>query len=172
MSSNTRRIFFAHLLCGTIPPTRCYAFKRLIFRWAGLRIGINVRIVSSVRILATGLVSLGKDTFVGHECLIVGGEASVDIGDNVDIGPRVTLVTGTHIIQPKGPNVAGKGLSLPIVIEDGCWICTGATILGGSRIGARSLVMAGAVVKGTFPPESVVGGIPGRIIGNTANSKF
>ena len=60
--------------------------------------------------------------------------------------------------------MAGEGYSLPISIGDGSWICTGATILGGTTIGERSIVAAGAVVKGVFPAGVLIGGVPARVL--------
>ena len=68
------------------------------------------------------------------------------------------VVTGTHQIDLVGSHVAGLGYSLPISIGDGTWICTSATILGGATIGERSIVAAGAVVKGVFPANVLIGG--------------
>jgi len=124
----------------------------------------NVRVVSSARFMLKGPISIGRNTFIGDDCLIVGGSAIVDVGANVDIAPRVTIVTGTHVIEPRGPHVAGTGYSLPIVIGEGCWICTGSTILGGTRIGPRSIVAAGAVVRGDFPGGCLIGGVPAVVV--------
>ena len=108
------RTYCVHLALSVIPPTRCYGLKRALFRWAGLSVGSNTRIVSSVQVMTSGPVSIGNDTFIGHECLIVGGDARIEIGANVDISPRVTIVTGTHKIESDGPHVAGAGYSLPV----------------------------------------------------------
>jgi len=96
----------------------------------------------------------------------VGGEASINIGADCDIAPRVSFITGTHEIEGDGPKAAGKGYSLPITIGNGCWICAGATVLGGTVIGEHSIVAAGAVVRGEFPPFSVIGGAPARVLRN------
>lgn len=153
-----------NFLLPILPPSRCYTLKRTLLRWAGMRIGENVRIVSSARFMLGGPISIGQNTFIGDDFLVVGGSSVVDIGSNVDIAPRVTIVTGTHVIEPDGPHVAGEGYSLPVVIGDGCWICTGSTILGGTTIGPRSIVAAGAVVRGNFPEGCLIGGVPAVVI--------
>lgn len=147
-----------------LPATRCFGFKRWFLRMAGAQVAEDVRCASSARFQLAGALRIGADTWIGHDVLIVGGNAPVHIGANCDIAPRVTLATGTHRIDPAGPRVAGEGYSLPITIGDGCWVCTGATLLGGTTIGAHSIVAAGAVVKGEFPPRSVIGGVPARVI--------
>jgi acetyltransferase-like isoleucine patch superfamily enzyme len=147
-----------------LPQTRLFGLKRWLLRWAGVAVADNVRVVSSARIMIGGTLSIGTDTWVGHEVLIVGGGAAIEIGDYCDIAPRVTFLTGSHEIDRHGLHIAGKGYSLPILVENGCWICAGATILGGTRIGARSIVAAGAVVKGDFPAGSLIGGVPARTL--------
>lgn len=141
-----------------------WGLKRNLLRWAGASVEHNVSCVSSAKFHLTGALHIGHDTWIGHEVLVVGGDAYVSLGACCDIAPRVTFVTGSHQINPAGPHVAGEGYSHPISIGDGCWICTGATILGGTRIGERSIVAAGAVVKGDFPAGCLIGGLPARVL--------
>jgi acetyltransferase-like isoleucine patch superfamily enzyme len=147
-----------------MPATRLFGLKRWLLSYAGVQVGNGARWASSVNFMTSGSLSIGSDTWIGHEVLVVGGDATVQIGANCDIAPRVTIATGTHQIEPVGVRVAGRGYSLPIAIGDGCWICTGATILGGSTIGAHSIVAAGAVVKGEFPARALIAGVPARVI--------
>ena len=71
--------------------------------------------------------------------------------------PRTCIVTGSHKINLITENkIAGEGYNLPIHIGNGCWICIGATILGGSDIGDCSIVAAGSIVKGTFPKRQLI----------------
>lgn len=153
-----------------MPPTRFFGAKRTVLRWAGAKIDENVRCVSSATFLLGGPLAIKRDTWIGHDVLIVGGDAAVTIGESCDVAPRVTFATGSHQIRDVGPRVAGAGYSLPITIGDGSWICTGATILGGTTIGERSIVAAGAVVKGNFPPRSLIGGVPARVIRDLSSS--
>ena len=86
--------------------------------------------------------------------LIGGGDASITIGSNCDIGPRVCIITGDHEFAPTGPRAAGPGYSKPIVIEDGVWIGAGSMILRGVRIEKRAVICAGSVVTRNIPAES------------------
>ncbi|NLG26918.1 MAG: acyltransferase, partial [Chloroflexi bacterium] len=52
----------------------------------------------------------------------------------------------------------------PIVIEDDCWIASGAIVLAGVTIGRGSVVAAGSVVTHDVPPYSVVAGMPARVL--------
>lgn len=152
------------LLFSLLPTTKIFRLKRRMLRLAGARVADKVRIASSARFQLIGSLQPGSDTWTGHEVLVVVGYAPVEIGARCDIAPQVTIVTGTHRIDPDGPRVAGEGYSLPIRIGDGCWIGVGATVLGGTVIGEHSIVAAGAVVRGQFPARSLIGGIPARVI--------
>lgn len=153
-----------HLLFLFIPATRCFAFKRNLLRWAGASVGNNVNIVSSARFYTSGSLIIGDDTWVGHEVLIAGGSADVCIGSNVDIGPRVTIVTGSHELFTVSERAAGRGYSLPIKICDGVWIGAGSTILGGTIIEKCGMVAAGALVCKNVSTKTVVGGVPAKIL--------
>lgn len=155
MTINSIRLHLVHGVFSFLPATRFFMLKSSLLRWAGAKVGSNVRIVSSARFYLTGRLSIGSDTWIGHEVLIVGGSADVTIGKKVDIAPRVTLITGTHELSPNSERAAGTGYSLPIEIEDGVWIGAAATILGGVRIQQCSMVGAGALVRNDVPRESV-----------------
>ena len=53
---------------------------------------------------------------------------------------------------------------LPVVIEDDVWCGANVTILKGVTIGHGSIVAAGAVVTKSFPPYSIIGGVPAKLI--------
>lgn len=145
-----------------LPMTRMYASKRVLWRWAGVQVGANVRIVSSVRIWTTGPVDIGDETFIGHEVMIVGGRAPVKIGARCDLAPRVTIATGTHD-EGTPERAAGDGRSEPITIGDGVWIGTSSTLIAGAGVGASSIVGAGSLVRDYIPERSVAAGVPCRV---------
>lgn len=155
--------YLANILTGMLPPTRAYRWKALIWRAAGVGISLDTRIVSSVRIWTSGPLTIGADTFVGHEVMIVGGVAAVRIGAKCDIAPRVLFVTGTHIDGGED-RAAGPGVSFPISIGNGVWIGAGVTILGGCSVGDGAMIAAGSVVNKDIPPNVVAGGVPCRVI--------
>lgn len=147
-----------------LPPTRCFGLKRLLLQWAGAKVGKNVRIVSSARFYLTGNLVIGEGTWLGHDVLVVGGDANVCIGAKVDIAPRVSLITGSHELFTEDDRAAGRGCSLPIVIEDGAWIGATSTILGGVVIGRCSVVAAGSLVNRHVTTGCLFGGVPARHI--------
>ena len=54
--------------------------------------------------------------------------------------------------------------SKPITIKKNCWICSSATIIGGVTVGENSIVAAGAVVTRDVPPNSIVAGVPAKVV--------
>jgi acetyltransferase-like isoleucine patch superfamily enzyme len=105
-------------------------------------------------------ISIGKNVFINFDCtfLALGG---ITIEDDVLIGPKVSLVTENHPLNPEHR----KGLICkPILIKKNAWIGANSTILAGVTIGKNAVVAAGAVVSKDVPDNTVVGGIPAKII--------
>lgn len=97
----------------------------------------------------------GDEVFINQGCffLDLGG---ITIGDRVLIGPRVTLCTAGHPVEPAERR--DFITHAPIVVEDDVWIGAGATVTPGVTIGRGSVVGAGAVVTGDVAPMSLVTG--------------
>jgi acetyltransferase-like isoleucine patch superfamily enzyme len=110
-------------------------------------------------------IRVGRNVFVNQNCTFydLGG---LDIGDDVMIGPNVSLITTGHPIEPSRRRVAV--IAKPIVIERNVWIAAGAIIIGGVTVGENSVVAAGSVVTKDVPPNTLVGGNPARVIRSIA----
>jgi len=107
-------------------------------------------------------ISIGKNVFINFDCtlLALGG---ITIEDDVLIGPKVSLITESHPLDPE----QRKGLiGKPIHIKKNVWIGANATILPGVTIGENAVVAAGAVVSKDVPDNTIVGGIPAKFIKN------
>lgn len=105
-------------------------------------------------------IKLGKNIFINHACsfLDLGG---ITIEDDVLIGPKVNLITENHPLDPSQRKV----LDLKsILIKRNAWIGAGATILPGVTVGENAVVAAGAVVNKDVPANTVVGGVPAKVI--------
>jgi maltose O-acetyltransferase len=87
----------------------------------------------------------------------------ITVGHNVVFGHSVMVLTGKHLFSDGNyKDIQESGND--IVIRDGCWIASGAIILGGVTVGERALVCAGAVVTNDVPDDTMVGGVPARAI--------
>jgi acetyltransferase-like isoleucine patch superfamily enzyme len=87
----------------------------------------------------------------------------ITIEDNVLIGPKVNLITENHPLDPVDRRAL---ICKPIVIKRNAWIGASVTILPGIIIGENAIAAAGAVVTADVLPNSVVGGVPAKLIRN------
>ena len=159
----SERLYICNLIFRLLPETRFFSLKVRLLRWAGAKIGTNVRVCSSATILGVGALEIGDDTWVGYQVLIH-ASSSIQIGRCVDIAPRVFLGNGTHLLDPTGSHSAGAGVSRDIIIGDGVWLGATSTILPGLVVGAKAVVGAGAVVTKDIPEKAVVAGVPAKLI--------
>ena len=105
--------------------------------------------------------SIGARTFAnfGLICLDV---ATITIGDDVQIGPNVQLLTPTHPVAA-GLRRDKWESALPIVIGDNVWLGGGVIVCPGVTIGENTVVGAGAVVTRDLPADVVAVGNPARV---------
>lgn len=105
-------------------------------------------------------IRLGKNVFINHACsfLDIGG---ITIEDDVQIGPHVNLTSENHPLDPADRKTL---LLQPVIIRRNAWIGAGATILPGITIGENAIVAAGSVVSRDVPPNTVVAGVPARVV--------
>jgi maltose O-acetyltransferase len=110
----------------------------------------------------------GYQTFVGARCFANWGLISLDvatvtIGDDVQLGPNVQLLTATHPLEP-GPRRDRWEAAEPIVIGDNVWLGGGVIVCPGVTIGEDTVVGAGAVVARDLPAGVVAVGSPARVV--------
>lgn len=115
-------------------------------------------------------IIVGEGCFVNYNCTFL-DVAPITFGNGVWVGANVTLATPNHplLAEERLPADYLDGnhdleYASPITVKDGCWICSGATVCGGVTIGENSIVAAGAVVSRDVPPNSIVAGVPARVI--------
>lgn len=93
-------------------------------------------------------------------------KCSIRMGNRVRIGANSLIVDNDfHPIDPQMRiERPTAGLMRPVVVEDDVFIGMNVVILKGTIIGKGSLVGAGSIVSGVFPPNSIIAGIPARVI--------
>lgn len=156
--SRSLRRWIVSRVFSFIPLTRFYSLKRLLLNFADVVTSGNVRVISSARFYGTGAIIIGKDSFIGHEVLIIAAQEPVIIGKYVDIAPRVCIVNGSHSIGNE--RRAGVGCAKKIVIDEGTWIGAGSVVIAGVHIGRQAVIGAGSIVIHDIEPNVLAIGNP------------
>ncbi len=160
------RLRLAHVVLFFCPRLCFNRLRAAVYRLCGVRVGGGTMILGTMTLSGSGPV--WKRFTLGENCLVttplfadLGTEISV--GSNVALGHHVILITSQHDMS-HSERRCGALSHAPIRIEDGCWIGARATVLPGVTVGAGSVVAAGAVVASNVPPNTLVGGVPAKII--------
>lgn len=125
--------------------------------------------INKIRLTALKIsgVEIGSMVYLGESILIIKDQkipnSKLIIGNRVSIAPRVSILLAS------GPNNSVLQKHFPlygysVILEDDCWIGTGAIIYPGITVGNCSVVLSGSVVTKNVPSFSVVGGVPAKII--------
>jgi len=107
-------------------------------------------------------ISIGARSFVNHGLTAL-DVAAITIGDDVQIGPGVQLLTPTHPVEPE-PRRAKWEAALPITLGDNVWLGGGVVVCPGVTIGDDTVVGAGSVVARDLPAGVVAVGNPARVV--------
>lgn len=113
-------------------------------------------------------ICIGSRTFVNFGLMAL-DVAKITIGDDVQIGPNVQLLTPTHPVEA-GPRRAKWEAARPITIGDNVWLGGGVIVLPGITIRENTVVGAGAVVTTDLPANVVAVGNPARIVRHLGSS--
>jgi maltose O-acetyltransferase len=105
---------------------------------------------------------IGARTFVNYG-LVALDVGSITIGDDVQVGPYVQLLTPTHPLEAE-PRRQKWEAAEPIAIGDNAWLGGGVIVCPGVTIGANTVVGAGAVVTSDLPEGVLAAGTPARVL--------
>ena len=105
-------------------------------------------------------IHIGKNVFINMGCKFQ-DQGGIFIEDGALIGHNVVLATLNHAASPKD---RGSMIPAPIRIGKNVWVGANAVILPGVTIGDGAIVAAGAVVNRDVPENTIVGGVPARVI--------
>ena len=123
--------------------------------------GSNIDVSKSARFGAE--IEIGNNSGIGKNANLNG---KIKIGDDVMMGPDVIMYTINHESSRSDIPMNRQGVTeeKPIIIGNDVWIGARAIILSGVEIGDHSIIGAGAVVTKSFPPYSIIGGNPAKLI--------
>ena len=107
-------------------------------------------------------IHVGARSFVNYG-LVALDVARITIGEDVQIGPNVQLLTPTHPVDPRLRRAKWEAAE-PITIGDNVWLGGGVIVLPGVTIGENTVVGAGAVVTKDLPADVVAVGNPARVV--------
>jgi acetyltransferase-like isoleucine patch superfamily enzyme len=107
---------------------------------------------------------MGSNSAVG-QFTEFGASGGIEIGNDVIMGSYVSFHSENHNFDDPSRLIREQGVtSKSIKIGNNIWVGAKVTFLDGCQVGDNSVVAAGAVVNGIYPPNSVIGGIPAKII--------
>lgn len=105
-------------------------------------------------------IRVGKNVFVNHGCTFM-DRGGITLEDDVLIAPKVSLITLNHLLAPSERRTT---VCAPITVKRNAWLGLGATIMPGVTIGENAVVAASGLVTRDVPPNTVVAGIPARVV--------
>ena len=125
----------------------------------------HIELTGSMKLLGKGMI-VGNNVGLGSHGHYGSGAGLLSIGDDTIFGNYVSIHPENHIYSDKSKPIRLQGVQSVggVSIGNNCWIGAKATILDGTHIGNNCIVAAGAVVKGTFPDNVIIGGVPAKII--------
>jgi len=144
----------------------------------GITIGRDTLIMHQAELHVYNFRDLPKACIhIGQECLIgefsvIRGQGGVTIGDRVYTSPGTQIIAVNHVFDDPTKPFIHQGITAQgILIEDDVWLGSNVVVTDGVRIGKGAVVAAGAVVTDDVPENTIVGGVPARIIRKVGESK-
>jgi acetyltransferase-like isoleucine patch superfamily enzyme len=138
----------------------------------GIQFGDSVSIGAfSILSVSGSIADLGAGIRIGNnvgvgEFAHIGGAGLVTIGDDTIIGAYFSVHPENHRFQDLDILIRHQGVTRQgITVGTNCWIGTKVSILDGAKVGDGCVIAAGAVVKGTFADNSIIAGVPAKVIG-------
>lgn len=153
---------FAHLL----PSGSAARIRAGIYRAGGATIGPRTLIAGPLHLAPAKHVRtnlrIGAGCFINSH-VFLDAEGPITVEDGVSLGHHVVIITSHHGIGTPEFR-AGTVQPRPVIIETGAWVAAGVIILPGVTVGSGAVIAAGAVVAADVLPNTLVGGIPARLI--------
>jgi acetyltransferase-like isoleucine patch superfamily enzyme len=139
----------------------------------GINMGDNVSIARNSILFCTGVIAqkgigitIGNGTGISAGAYIA-GQGGIIIGNDVIMGPNVQIFSENHNFSDSEKTIKEQGVTKQTVnIGNNCWLGAGTIILAGVTIGNGCVIAAGSLVTKSVPANSIVAGIPAKVIKN------
>ncbi len=133
-----------------------WEIKNALLRRTGLRIGDRTIIAAGFRCVARCRhdIEIDDDVILGYNNRIL-AEGPVRLG-------RFTLCSMDVTFANESPRA--DRLATPLTVGRGCWIGTGAKLVGPVTVGDNAIIAAGAVVTTDVPAGAIAVGVPARVL--------
>lgn len=134
--------------------------RQVIGEITGQQIDDSVEIRLPIRSDYGANLKIGKGVFINSGVMFtdLGG---IELADNVLVGPNATIISVNHPLDPQRRHEVEMK---PVLVEENAWLGANSTILPGVKVGKNAVVAAGAVVTKDVPANTVVAGVPARVI--------
>ena len=160
---NKKRIY-EYNLC---PPDQTEKIDRLIRAILG-KAGKNINFLAPFHCDYGTNIEIGNNFYANYNCIIL-DVAMVRIGDNVMLGPNVSLLTAGHPVHSESRN-SGYEYGLGITIGNNVWIGGNTVVNPGITIGNNAVIGSGSVVTKDIPDDVVAVGNPCKILREITNA--
>ncbi len=134
--------------------------REVIGKITGNKIDDSVEIRLPIRSDYGANLKIGKGVFINSGVMFtdLGG---IKLDDNVLVGPNATIISVNHPLDPQKRHTVEMK---PVFIDKNTWLGANSTILPGVTVGQNSVVAAGAVVTKDVPANTVVAGVPAKVM--------
>lgn len=135
--------------------------RKLIIKTQFKKVGKNTNFLMGIEFRNPKNISISSNSIINKRVLLDGRGGELIIGNNVDIAQETNIWTLEHDVHSDTHKATGSD----VIIEDNVWIASRVTILPGVTIGNGAVVAANSVVTKDVLPMTIVGGVPGKKIG-------
>lgn len=146
-----------------------FGLRYILYKRICKKFGEKVIIFPAVYIFKPENLEIGTNVSI-HEFSYIDATGGITIGDHVMIAHRTTIMSTTHEVENESIPYKQLGVKAqPIIINNNCWIGADVKIINGVSIGNNSVVGAGSLVNKNIKPNSMVAGIPAKLIKKLRN---
>ena len=124
--------------------------------------GTELKVFGAVDVDMASKIHIGNNVSLNHGAVLSAKYDTLTIGNNVVISSGAVITAIGYNYKGQGPHENHE--SAPVVIEDNAWIGANAVIVPGITIGHHAVIAAGAVVTKDVAPQTIVAGVPARVI--------